>query len=40
MAKLYHDASIGNAINIVVSRLIVFEKEQVSNMNYYLECIK
>ncbi|XP_061197247.1 A disintegrin and metalloproteinase with thrombospondin motifs 6-like [Saccostrea echinata] len=28
VAKLYHDASIGNAVNIVVSRLIVFEKPQ------------
>lgn len=30
VAKLYHDASIGNAVNIVVSRLIVFEKEQAN----------
>ncbi|KAK3089633.1 hypothetical protein FSP39_005227 [Pinctada imbricata] len=28
VAKLFHDASIGNAINIVVSRLVILEKSQ------------
>ena len=30
MAKLFHDPSIGNAINIVVNRLIVFTGDDVS----------
>jgi ABC-type transporter Mla maintaining outer membrane lipid asymmetry ATPase subunit MlaF len=30
VAKLYHDASIGNTINIIVTRLVLLTEDQVS----------
>lgn len=30
VAKLYRDASLGNAINIIVSHIIVLSEDQVS----------
>lgn len=29
VAKLYHDASLGNVVNIIVTRLIVLTEDQV-----------
>ncbi|XP_069126594.1 A disintegrin and metalloproteinase with thrombospondin motifs 6-like [Argopecten irradians] len=38
VAQLFHDASIGNAINIVVSRLVILEKDQENlTLNYHAD---
>ena len=37
VAKLFHDASIGNTINIIVTRLVLLTEEQVSNQLLHIE---
>lgn len=36
VAKLYRDASLGNVVNIIVTRLIVLTEDQVSAFIYYV----
>ena len=39
VAKLYRDASLGNAINIVVSHIVVLSEDQVSRQQMAMKKI-
>lgn len=38
VAKLYRDASLGNVVNIIVTRLIVLTEDQVRKTLFLLYC--
>lgn len=35
VSMLFHDASIGNSVNINVVKLLLLDEKQVSILNYY-----